>query len=180
MVPTNRKESSRFPVPRSLQRQPGCSTLPLPSSSQPARSRNKVALKPGHSALDWHEKSQSQGVKGRLIHGIDPGAAWWENFISLQHPASIRQLEIGIPVYRIRPPLRVDKVTLEWNKDNNWCVIKGRVYCLTDYLDFHPGGVDILLKNCQGKDATALFDRYHRWVNVERLLEFCAIGEYIL
>jgi hypothetical protein len=41
-----------------------------------------------------------------------------------------------------------------------------QVYNLTPYLQYHPGGVDILVKTA-GKDCTALFNRYHAWVNLE-------------
>lgn len=33
----------------------------------------------------------------------------------------------------------------------------GRVYNATAYIEYHPGGVDELMKGA-GKDATALFD----------------------
>lgn len=29
---------------------------------------------------------------------------------------------------------------------------------------------------CAGRDGTALFNKYHSWVNPERLLENCMIG----
>ena len=35
--------------------------------------------------------------------------------------------------------------------------ILGNVYNITPYLDFHPGGVDELMRGA-GKDGTALFD----------------------
>lgn len=42
----------------------------------------------------------------------------------------------------------------------------GQVYNLTPYLQYHPGGADILVKTA-GRDGTALFNRYHPWVNLE-------------
>ncbi|KAL5197820.1 hypothetical protein ABZP36_001332 [Zizania latifolia] len=56
-----------------------------------------------------------------------------------------------------------------------WTVLKGRVYNIAPYMKFHPGGVDMLMK-AAGKDSTALFNKYHAWVNAEFLLEKCLVG----
>lgn len=37
-----------------------------------------------------------------------------------------------------------------------WTVLKGRVYNISPYMKFHPGGADILMK-AVGKDCTSLF-----------------------
>jgi cytochrome b involved in lipid metabolism len=42
-------------------------------------------------------------------------------------------------------------------------------------MNFHPGGKKILMP-ALGKDATKLFDKYHRWVNVEFMLAKCMVG----
>uniref|UniRef100_A0A5B7BGC7 Cytochrome b5 heme-binding domain-containing protein n=1 Tax=Davidia involucrata TaxID=16924 RepID=A0A5B7BGC7_DAVIN len=56
-----------------------------------------------------------------------------------------------------------------------WTVLKGRVYNISPYMKFHPGGVDMLMK-AVGKDCTSLFNKYHAWVNAEFLLEKCLVG----
>ncbi|KAI3425565.1 Cytochrome b5 heme-binding domain-containing protein [Psidium guajava] len=56
-----------------------------------------------------------------------------------------------------------------------WTVLKGRVYNISPYMKFHPGGVDMLMK-AVGKDCTSLFNKYHAWVNDEFLLEKCLVG----
>lgn len=56
-----------------------------------------------------------------------------------------------------------------------WMALNGRVYDITAYLPFHPGGSQILEK-ASGTDATALFRRYHPWVNAGALLEACCLG----
>lgn len=61
------------------------------------------------------------------------------------------------------------------SEDDAWTILKGRVYNITRYLKFHPGGVDMLMKGA-GKDCTALFNKYHSWVNAEYLLEKCLVG----
>lgn len=71
-------------------------------------------------------------------------------------------------------------ITLEEVKQHKtgdciWTVLKGRVYNIGPYMKFHPGGVDMLMKGA-GKDCTALFNKYHAWVNAEFLLEKCLVG----
>ncbi len=39
-----------------------------------------------------------------------------------------------------------------------WTALKGNVFNITPYLDYHPGGVDELMKGA-GRDCTALFDK---------------------
>mmetsp|Transcript_23960 Transcript_23960/g.95078 ORF Transcript_23960/g.95078 Transcript_23960/m.95078 type:complete len:207 (-) Transcript_23960:23-643(-) len=58
-----------------------------------------------------------------------------------------------------------------------WTVLDGRVYNLTPYLHYHPGGVKILLqRGVAGADCTRLFTKYHRWVNGRTMLAKCEIG----
>ncbi|KAG0494167.1 hypothetical protein HPP92_005161 [Vanilla planifolia] len=62
------------------------------------------------------------------------------------------------------------------HKDGSvWTVLKGRVYNISLYLKFHPGGADMLMK-AAGRDCTSLFNKYHAWVNAEFLLEKCLVG----
>lgn len=60
-----------------------------------------------------------------------------------------------------------------------WTALRGKVYNLTAYLDFHPGGGGILLNSAVGRDCTGLFDKYHSWVNADALLEACLIGPLV-
>ncbi|GMH34044.1 hypothetical protein BSKO_01878 [Bryopsis sp. KO-2023] len=62
------------------------------------------------------------------------------------------------------------------NKEEDaWIVINKKVYNLTPYMKFHPGGVDIMRK-VFGKDGTKYFNKYHPWVNVDALMQNCWIG----
>ncbi|WFD36796.1 hypothetical protein MCUN1_003686 [Malassezia cuniculi] len=45
-------------------------------------------------------------------------------------------------------------------EESAWVAIQGNVYDVTKFLDEHPGGKKILLKN-SGKDATSKFVNYH-------------------
>ncbi|KYN30574.1 Cytochrome b5 reductase 4 [Trachymyrmex septentrionalis] len=56
-----------------------------------------------------------------------------------------------------------------------WIAIRGVVFNVTRYMDFHPGGVDELMRGV-GKDATKLFDNVHSWVNYQSILQKCVVG----
>lgn len=47
---------------------------------------------------------------------------------------------------------------------DGWVVLRGKVYNISPYLAYHPGGSSIL-ERVLGKDITALYDKYHRWVS---------------
>ena len=59
-----------------------------------------------------------------------------------------------------------------------WTAYNGKVYNISQYIHYHPGGVPILMRGA-GKDCTALFNKYHRWVNIESMLSKCVIGKLI-
>ncbi|KAI0421833.1 hypothetical protein F5X98DRAFT_370461 [Xylaria grammica] len=131
-------------------RQPGTSTLAPPPthSSKPSKPSRKVTLEPGHSPLDW----------ARLAN----------------HPtADLRGLGAGAPYLRVTPSM-LRRQTGRRGKDA-WTALGGRVYNMTPYLPFHPGGEPELLR-AAGRDGTQLFGEIHPWVNYETMLSSCLIG----
>lgn len=54
----------------------------------------------------------------------------------------------------------------------------GRVYNITPYIAFHPGGEPELLRGA-GRDGTTLFGEVHPWVNYEGMLAACLVGIYV-
>uniref|UniRef100_A0A4W5R5A9 Cytochrome b5 reductase 4 n=1 Tax=Hucho hucho TaxID=62062 RepID=A0A4W5R5A9_9TELE len=129
--------------------------LNVPSQSFPAASsqqrvapagqsgRNKVALKPGHSLMDWIRVAKSgrdlTGLRGRLIDVTE------------------------------------EELQKHNTRDDCWTCIRGMVYNVSPYMDFHPGGEEELMK-AAGIDGTDLFDQVHRWVNYESMLKECLVG----
>jgi cytochrome b involved in lipid metabolism len=83
------------------------------------------------------------------------------------------------------------------NKRNDtWAAFNGKVYNITPYLAFHPGGEKELMR-VAGRDGTKLFGKYHSllqvfrclfppplpqtalthaWVNVDFMLDACLVG----
>ncbi|RQM30707.1 hypothetical protein B5M09_006925 [Aphanomyces astaci] len=51
-----------------------------------------------------------------------------------------------------------------------WTILDGKVYNLTPYLRYHPGGVGKLMLSAGG-DCTTLFNESHAWVNGHGMLE---------
>ncbi|KAL5504338.1 hypothetical protein ACEPAH_8412 [Sanghuangporus vaninii] len=60
-------------------------------------------------------------------------------------------------------------------KDDAWSAFFGKVYNITPYLPYHPGGEKELMR-VAGRDGTKLFASTHAWVNVEFMLDACLVG----
>ena len=59
-----------------------------------------------------------------------------------------------------------------------WTAYNGKVYNITQYAAYHPGGKKKLMLGA-GKDCTELFDKFHRWVNIGSILSKCVVGVLI-
>ncbi|KAL8981301.1 MAG: hypothetical protein Q9177_005618 [Variospora cf. flavescens] len=131
----------------SLSVAPTASTLP--SSKRPSM---KVLLEPGHSPLDW------------------------ANLIS-KPPSSTYLRGEDVPSNLIRVPPSLLRYHNGRKGKNAWGVWQGKVYNLTPYMKFHPGGMDELMKGAgREKDGERLFMEVHPWVNWEGLLGECMVG----
>ncbi|OAA47865.1 Cytochrome b5 [Metarhizium rileyi] len=153
----------RFPAPDSAQRArgpvpnrgpPGGLSLPTgrlapppTHSAKPPRPSQKVLLDPGHSPLDWARISGS----GADLRGVEPST----------------------PYLRVTPSM-LRKQTGRKGKDA-WMALNGKVYNITPYAKFHPGGVPELLRGA-ARDGTKLFGEIHPWVNYENMLAACLVG----
>lgn len=78
-----------------------------------------------------------------------------------------------------KPGVITEEELKKHNKiDDIWVSLKGNVYNITAYMDYHPGGAKVLM-SVAGKDATKLFDKYHSWVNYVFLLSTSYVGKLI-
>lgn len=145
------------PPPSLANRQSGTSSLGVPSSVSSSlavpqiatkgsaisgKKRQKVALAPGHSPLDW----ASLKASGADLRGVDT-------------------------LMRIPPSV----LKIHNKNDDAWTAINGKVYNVTPYLPFHPGGEKELMR-AAGRDGTKLFALNHPWVNAEFMLDTCMVG----
>ncbi|KAL4979657.1 hypothetical protein BDW66DRAFT_126940 [Aspergillus desertorum] len=79
-------------------------------------------------------------------------------------------------------PATLLKVTPSMLKSQNgrkgmdaWTSYQGKVYNISPYLPFHPGGKGELLRGA-GKDSGKLFLEVHPWVNWDAILGECLVG----
>ncbi|KAK4694965.1 hypothetical protein P7C71_g2692, partial [Lecanoromycetidae sp. Uapishka_2] len=125
------------------------STSTLAPSSRPSK---KVLLDPGHSPLDW----------AHLI--ANP-------------PSSTFLRGKDVPPNLIRVPPSLLKYHSGRKGKDAWGVWQGKVYNLTPYMKFHPGGVDQLMRGAgKEKEGEKLFNEVHPWVSWENMLGECLIG----
>jgi cytochrome b involved in lipid metabolism len=59
-----------------------------------------------------------------------------------------------------------------------WMVLHGKVYNVTKYIPYHPGGFDEIMRGA-GIDGTKLFDDNHSWVSIDGFLEKCYVGDFV-
>ena len=93
----------------------------------------------------------------------------WKKLLSVANDLAQRK---GAPIRRDIPK---EEVKLHNKPHDGWIILRGKVYNIGPYLPYHPGGVDIM-KGVLGKDATSLFDKYHRWVNIDGLIGPLLLG----
>ncbi|XP_008547725.1 cytochrome b5 reductase 4 [Microplitis demolitor] len=122
----------------------GSATPSSSYSSATGNPRNKTALAPGHSLMDWIRLGSSN--------------------IDLTGVGGISQI------------VTMTELTKHNQKNDAWIAIRGVVFNVTRYMDFHPGGVEELMKGV-GKDATKLFENVHAWVNYQSILQKCIVGK---
>lgn len=67
-----------------------------------------------------------------------------------------------------------EEVAKHKKKDDCWTVWNGKVYDITSYIGSHPGGNKIMAG--AGKDCTALYNKYHPWVNGDFIMGKLMIG----
>ncbi|KAI1961389.1 hypothetical protein LOZ58_003243 [Ophidiomyces ophidiicola] len=125
------------------------STLsPFGVSGVPQKSSRQVVLEPGHSPLDWAALTSNprSNLRGE---NVPPG------------------------LLRVTPSML--KAQNGRKGRDAWTSYQGKVYNITPYLPFHPGGKGELLRGV-GKDSEKLFLEVHPWVNWDGMLGECMVG----
>ena len=124
------------------------SLMPPPPPPPPSKASRKVILAPGHSPLDWAMLTSNPKHK---LRGQD------------------------VPDNLIRVPPSMLKQHIGRRGRDTWTVYQGKVYNITPYLPYHPGGERELMR-AAGHDAAKLFMEVHPWVNWEAILNECLVG----
>ncbi|KAJ4420260.1 hypothetical protein N0V82_004471 [Gnomoniopsis sp. IMI 355080] len=143
--------SRNLPIPRRGGPSSSSSSglMPPPTATSiPKKPSRQVSLQPGHSPLDWARLAQSP-------------------------TSDLRNLPPNTPYLRVTPSMLKQHNGRKGN--DAWSAFGGKVYNITPYIAFHPGGGPELLRGA-GKDGTRLFAEVHPWVNYETMLQSCLIG----
>ncbi|PIG69045.1 heme/steroid binding protein [Aspergillus arachidicola] len=134
---------------------PGSSLRPPPSAAASLRvppstsnSSKRAVLEPGYSPLDW--AALTSNPKNNL-----------------------RGANLPPTLVKVTPSML--KVQNGRKGRDAWTSYQGKVYNITPYVPFHPGGKGELLRGA-GKDSAKLFMEVHPWVNWDAILGECLVG----
>ena len=112
-----------------------------------------MVLAPGRSPLDWAVLTRRPGASAFLRGADAPGD---------------RLMRISPAMVRKRNGRR---------GANAWATWQGRVYNITPYIEYHPGGVAEIMKGVgRAGVAERLFAEVHPWVNWDAMLGECMVG----
>ncbi|KAF1974314.1 hypothetical protein BU23DRAFT_114292 [Bimuria novae-zelandiae CBS 107.79] len=175
MAPPARPASSLMPPP--TLKASNLRALPTPSPSLrvpatgPAPNRGPVpnrGLPTSNGGLMPTATVKTPNARGKVLLSPGHSPLDWAN---LQR--SSKNLS-GVPsLLRVTPSML---------KEHNgrkgkpaWSSYEGKVYNITPYLPFHPGG-EGELRRAAGKDGRKLFMEVHPWVNWDNMLGECLVG----
>ena len=120
-----------------------------PSSSSGAQPHApRIVVRPGYSQMDWLRRATRERVDGGA-----PSDA----------PVDVKRV------------IDAGELARHNTRDDCWIGLRGKVYNLTPYVAYHPGG-EAVLEEAFGTDATALFDKYHKYVNGEYIMRATRVG----
>ncbi|KAH7884767.1 cytochrome b5 [Phlebopus sp. FC_14] len=157
-IPSILTDSSLMPPPPladKASRQPG---VPQPKTRVAVPSSSLLA------PMATTEKPKKPSKKVALAPGFGP--LDWANL-----KASGQDLRGVDTLLRVSPSV----LKRHNKKDDAWTAIYGKVYNITPYLPYHPGGEKELMR-VAGRDGTELFALTHAWVNAEFMLDGCLVG----
>ena len=131
------------------------------STMPPPKPRiGSVATSTPHHSKSSSKKSTRLPTTARRKVGVRKGFGMYDWTRLLRCSGDLAQRK-GAP---LRPISRAEIREHGFEYDA-WIILHGKVYNVTPYLAYHPGGIDIM-KGVLGGDATVLFEKFHRWVNV--------------
>jgi cytochrome b involved in lipid metabolism len=144
--PPSAASSLRVPATKTFS---NAAFAPSRLTAAPAKRSRQVTLTPGHSPLDWAALTS------------DPN-----NELRGKDAPSDKLIRV--------PPSQLQYQNGRKGRDA-WTEYQGKVYNITPYLPFHPGGEGELMRGAGG-NAVKLFMEVHPWVNWEAMLGECLVG----
>lgn len=174
MLPPARQASSSLmpppaPKPSTLMPPPGRPN-PLPNRN-PAPSLRVPTTGPlpnrGPPANSQQRAGSSNNGRGKIL--LSPGHSPMD-WAALSRNSNLA----GVPTLQRVTPSQLKSMTGRKGKPA-WSSYMGKVYNITPYLPFHPGGEPELMK-AAGRDGGKLFMEVHPWVNWEGMMGSCVVG----
>ncbi|KAM0753894.1 cytochrome b5 [Meredithblackwellia eburnea MCA 4105] len=172
-------EPPQFPLPNSIQRA-SSSILPPPSfnfDSPPPSGHNSDNEEDGSTFTLPQVRIEPQALAAptttkkrvRAKVAIEKGYSQLD-WGRLQRSGA--DLRGGVTeIRRITP----SELAQHKSKDDCWQAYGGKVYNVTPFIRYHPGGIPELMR-AAGKDGTELFMKTHAWVNADLMLDGCLVG----
>lgn len=141
------------------------STGPLPNRGPPANSQQRIS-----SGLSPNGAVSIPKARGKVL--LAPGHS------PMDWAALTRSKNLsGVSTFQRVTPSILKSMTGRKGKPA-WTSWQGKVYNITPYLPFHPGGEAELMK-AAGRDGANLFMEVHPWVNWENMLGTCLVGALV-
>ncbi|KAF2483838.1 hypothetical protein BDY17DRAFT_116596 [Neohortaea acidophila] len=150
MLPPSSTSSLRIP-----------SNGPLPNRGIPANSQQRV------SSLSPNGAVATPNARGKVL--LAPGHSPMD-WAALTRKGNLS----GVGTFQRVTPSQLKSMTGRKGKPA-WSSWQGKVYNITPYIPFHPGGEAEIMK-AAGRDGTKLFMEVHPWVNWENMLGTCLVG----
>ncbi|KAL5525579.1 hypothetical protein ACEPAG_6915 [Sanghuangporus baumii] len=154
-APTSRLGSNSLNVPSA-----SSSLMPPPSMMNGSGSGNTLGVPP--------TTTKPPAKKAREKVALAPGFGPLDWAALKSSGTDLRGVET---LLRVTPSM----LKAHNKKDDAWSAFFGKVYNITPYLPYHPGGEKELMR-VAGRDGTQLFASTHAWVNVEFMLDACLVG----
>ncbi|KAK9822881.1 hypothetical protein WJX74_000119 [Apatococcus lobatus] len=106
--------------------------FPKPALPKSIPKRGKIPLEKGYSQVDWMRTKKEHRTMA------------------------------GLKDEPLRKDISLAEVAQHKTADDAWTVLNGKVYNMTPYLPFHPGGKAQMMRGA-GIDSSELFRKYHAW-----------------
>ncbi|KAI0671820.1 cytochrome b5 [Trametes maxima] len=144
--------------------------MPPPPPLSLSNRRPGVSTNPGSSSLlvptTTTKPPPQPAKKGKVALAPGHGPLDWANL-----KKSGQNLRGTDTLMRVTPSMLKE----HRSRDDAWSAFSGKVYNITPYLPYHPGGEKELLR-VAGRDGTKLFAATHAWVNIDYMLDECLVG----
>eukprot|EP00397_Hematodinium_sp_SG-2012_P019998 GEMP01020580.1.p1 GENE.GEMP01020580.1~~GEMP01020580.1.p1 ORF type:complete len:415 (+),score=95.50 GEMP01020580.1:96-1340(+) len=188
------KASSPAPVQPATHAQPAGYPVELsprctPGASEKSVNVEKASSAPAKDSLLSLLPSIAQRPRSPMFGASSPDASEKKTTLllppkqqaqSLQRPTQGRNQFVFVKMMEgntapaPRPITRAE-VALHCKRSDCWMILHNKVYDVTSYLPYHPGGKAVMAQ-FGGKDATGEFLAAHHWISIDSLISKLYLG----